>query len=72
MPVSELLRHKTLKNSRIKQSAAKAAAWWKNLSPTLKGFIVIILICIIGIIIRWKFIVAGIAKGFGFYSGYAD
>lgn len=72
MPVSELLRHKTLRNNRIKQSAAKAVIRWKNLSPTLKGFIVIILICIIGIITRWRFIIAGIAKGFGFYSGYAD
>ena len=42
--------------------------WYQRQSDTTKAFIWIGLICIIGIIIRWKAVVAGIARGFQFYS----
>lgn len=46
--------------------------WWKNLDPSYKGLVIIGIICIIGIIIRWHYVLRSIAKGFGHYAGYAD
>ena len=46
----------------------KIKDWYQRQSDTTKAFIWIGLICIIGIIIRWKAVLAGIAKGFQFYS----
>jgi hypothetical protein len=46
--------------------------WWKALDPSYKGLVIIGIICIIGIIIRWRYVLRGIAKGFGHYAGYAD
>ncbi|MBR3303663.1 MAG: hypothetical protein IKI67_05730 [Bacteroidales bacterium] len=50
----------------------RIVAWWKNLDDPVKGLILIGLVALIGIIIRWRPIIEGIKKGFGFYSGYAD
>jgi len=47
----------------------KIKQWYDGQSDTVKAFVWIGLICIIGIIIRWDAIVAGITKGFKFYSG---
>lgn len=46
----------------------KAIEWFKAQNDTVKALIVIGIICIIGIIIRWDAVVAGVMKGFRFYS----
>lgn len=46
----------------------KAIEWYKAQNDTVKAFIIIGIICIIGIILRWDAVVAGITKGFQFYS----
>lgn len=46
----------------------KVKEWYSNQSDTTKAFIWVGLICIIGIIVRWDAIVAGVTKGFKFYS----
>ena len=50
----------------------KIADWWKGLDPSVKGLIIIGLICLIGIIIRWDYVMGGIKKGFNFYSESAN
>ncbi|MBP5693223.1 MAG: hypothetical protein J6W86_05875 [Bacteroidales bacterium] len=50
----------------------KIAEWWKSLDPSMKGLIIIGLICLIGIILRWDYVVGGIRKGFNYYGGGAD
>ena len=50
----------------------KIADWWKSLDPSVKGLIIIGLICLIGIIIRWDYVMEGIKKGFNFYSESAN
>ncbi len=42
--------------------------WLKNLSPTSKGFIIIIILLIIGIIIRWNHIIKDVVRGFNYFS----
>ncbi len=46
----------------------KAALWWKNLDPSMKALILIGLICLIGIVLRWHYVMDGIKKGFNFYD----
>jgi len=46
----------------------KIADWYKKQNDTVKAFIWIALICIIGIILRWDAIIDGITRGFKFYS----
>ena len=46
----------------------KIKTWYDNQNETVKAFIWIGIICIIGIIIRWNAVVEGIKKGFEFYS----
>ncbi len=41
---------------------------FNNQSPTVKGFLIIILILIIGIICRWDTIISEVERGFGFFS----
>lgn len=40
----------------------------KRMSPTTKGFILIIIILVLGILFRWNFIINEIVKGFKFFS----
>jgi predicted negative regulator of RcsB-dependent stress response len=47
----------------------KIKNWYKAQTDTTKALIWIGLIAIIGIIIRWDAVVAGIKHGFGYYSG---
>ena len=47
----------------------KIKEWYTGQSDTVKAFVWIGLICIIGIILRWDAVVAGVTKGFNFYSG---
>ena len=39
-----------------------------NLSPTSKGFVIIIVLLIIGILIRWKEIISDVVRGFNYFS----
>lgn len=47
----------------------KIKKWYAAQTDTTKALIWIGLIAIIGIIIRWDAVVAGIKHGFGYYSG---
>ncbi len=47
---------------------AKIKEHFSNLSPVSKGFIIIIVLLIIGIIIRWEYITDGIIRGFNYFS----
>ncbi len=39
-----------------------------NLSPTAKGYLLVIIVLILGIIFRWDDVSKGIIKGFKFFS----
>lgn len=47
----------------------KLIAWYKAQNDTVKAFVWIGLICIIGIILRWSHIVEMATRGFQYYSG---
>lgn len=47
----------------------KIKKWYAAQTDTTKALIWIGLIALIGIIIRWDAVVAGIKHGFGYYSG---
>jgi len=51
---------------------SKLIVWWKNLDSSMKALILIGIICLIGIILRWDYVIGGIKKGFNFYEGSAD
>jgi len=40
----------------------------KELSPTLKGFLILAIILIIGIVLRWEYIISEAIKGFSFFA----
>lgn len=42
--------------------------WFSQQSDTTKAFILIIIILIIGIIIRWDYVIDNITKGFEYFS----
>jgi len=46
----------------------KIRQWYREQPDTVKGGIWLGIALIIGIIIRWDFVVDGIRRGFGFYS----
>ncbi|MDD2595483.1 MAG: hypothetical protein PHD11_06680 [Bacteroidales bacterium] len=46
----------------------KIKIWYKSQSDTTKGMIWFGIVLIIGIILRWDYIMEHIAKGFNFYS----
>ena len=41
---------------------------WNEFTPVTRGFIVILLIVIIGIIVRWRFIIDEVYNGFKYFS----
>lgn len=47
----------------------KIKDWYNNQNDTVKAFVWIGLLCVIGILIRWNTVMDGIGKGFRFYSG---
>jgi hypothetical protein len=42
---------------------------FKSLSSTAQGMIILGIILLIGIIIRWRYIIDEICKGFNYFSG---
>lgn len=47
----------------------KLISWYKSQSETVKAFIWVGLICIIGIALRWSHIIEMAGRGFRYYSG---
>ncbi len=45
---------------------------FKESNPTVKAFIVIGILLIIGIILRWDFIIEEVSKSFDFLNGDSD
>ncbi|MEF9986311.1 MAG: hypothetical protein RSC28_00980 [Bacteroidales bacterium] len=43
-------------------------AKFKALSPTSQGFIILSILLAVGIIIRWKYIIDEIMRGFNFFN----
>lgn len=43
--------------------------WYRRQSDTTKAFIWVGIVCVIGIILRWNYIVEMATRGFHFYSG---
>lgn len=41
---------------------------FQDLNPNVQGFIILIVILIIGIIIRWDYIIDNIIRGFKYFS----
>jgi hypothetical protein len=41
---------------------------FKKLTPNVQGFIILIFLLIIGIIIRWDYVIDNIIRGFKFFS----
>jgi len=41
---------------------------WINLPGNIKGLIILISLLVLGIILRWKYIINSISDGFNFYS----
>lgn len=46
----------------------KIAAWYKSQNPTTKGMILVGILLVIGIIIRWDYVLEHIIRGFNFYN----
>lgn len=46
----------------------KIKEWWQGQSSTTQGFIILIVFLIIGIIIRWDFIMESVGNGFDFFK----
>ncbi len=53
----------------LKRKILKYVVDFKNLTPTVQGLILLGILLIIGIIIRWDYIISEVIRGFGFYSG---
>ena len=52
----------------IKLFFTNLAEKFKAQSPTTQGFIIVAVLLIIGIIIRWRFILEEVMRGFRFFS----
>lgn len=46
----------------------KIIEWYKSQSDTVKALVWIGVISVIGIILRWEYVVDSISKGFNFYN----
>lgn len=46
----------------------KFKEWWGKQTPTAQVFMVLVVILIIGIIIRWDFIIESAGNGFDFFK----
>jgi hypothetical protein len=52
----------------IKTGFNRLLTKWRESTPVTRGFVVIILIVIIGIIVRWRFIIDEACNGFKYFS----
>lgn len=46
----------------------KIKHWFSGLSETQKGYVILIILLIIGIVLRWNYIIDNIIKGFNYFS----
>ena len=46
----------------------KIKHWFSGLSETQKGYLILIILLIIGIVLRWNYIIDNIIKGFNYFS----
>ena len=46
----------------------KTKKWFTGLSETQQGYILLIILLVIGIILRWNYIIDNIIKGFDYFS----
>jgi len=52
----------------MKRILRKLKEWFVNLPETQKGYVLLILLLILGIILRWNYIIDNIIKGFSYFS----
>lgn len=52
----------------IKRFFTKFVAAFESQSPTTKGFIILGIALLIGIILRWRFILSEVIRGFDFFN----
>ena len=52
----------------LKRKILKLVAWFKESTPTTQGLIILGVLLVVGIILRWIYIVSEIMRGFGFFS----
>ncbi len=50
----------------MKKTFSRIKDWYNSQPPTVKCFLWLGIILIIGIIIRWDYVVEGVSSGFGF------
>ncbi len=53
----------------LKEKFKKITEAFNNLSPTAQGMIILAVVLVIGIILRWDYILEEVTKGFDFFSG---
>lgn len=53
----------------LKEKLKKITEAFNNLSPTAQGMIILAVVLVIGIILRWDYILEEVTKGFDFFSG---
>lgn len=52
----------------MKELVNKFKTWFLDLPEMQKGYLLLILILLIGIILRWNYIIDNIIKGFSYFS----
>lgn len=53
----------------LKEKFEKIKAKFNELTPTAQGLIIVGIVLVIGIILRWEYIITEIGRGFGFFGG---
>ena len=53
----------------IKDKIKELKAKFDELIPTAQGLIILGVVLVIGIILRWEYIITEIGRGFGFFGG---
>jgi hypothetical protein len=53
----------------IKDKIKQLKDKFDELTPTAQGLVILGIVLVIGIILRWEYIITEIGRGFGFFSG---
>ena len=53
----------------LKEKFNKIKAKFDELTPTAQGLVILGVVLVIGIILRWNYIITEIGRGFGFFGG---
>ena len=54
---------------KLKEKIKELKAKFDELTPTAQGLIIVGVVLVIGIILRWNYIITEIGRGFGFFGG---